>query len=131
MQVDLLKTAAQLSEVKHAIHAINGEAHIVQTQRSQVDLRRILKRGAYQGAQALTEGDPPASEPSLSDCQTDHSHQSGAGPHAESHNGVQHAAAGHVGAALQQSTHTHDSEVRTVAVREKRVLDLDRCGWAS
>lgn len=136
MQVDLLKCAAQLSEVEHAVRAINGEARIIRTKRSQVDLDRILERRAYQGAQTLTEG-APATEASCSDSQTacaDHCHRSGAAPHADNHSGVHIAPDGQEhrhSADPQQLAHTHDTGIRTIAVREHRLLDLERCGWSS
>ena len=134
MQVDLISDAAELAQLEHLIHSINAEAAIIHTQKSQVDLRRILDRKAYRDPSAADGEAAPeqtcghAGAASCSLCSPAHAEGgSKAGGDAPSASSALDTALVN-GRALNEHGHVHDSGIRTVAVRESRRLDLERCG---
>ncbi len=140
--MDLVKDAAQLAGVERRVRSINAAADIIHTQRSEVDLRHILDRRVYRGDPA------PAEEPAEDSNTCSHADGAACGLVEEDEAGggrngatpgtsavappqAAHAAANgharHHEAAQLQHGHTHDSGIRTVSVRERRRLDLERC----
>lgn len=131
-----MKHAAQLAEVKHSIHEINAAAEVICTQRSQVDLARILDRHSYREGSAAADDahnsshdnaaarhsgtDTPAAPADTVAATPVH----GIMPHAQhlvANERLQHNEALHM-----QHPHTHDTGIRTIALRETRRLDLKR-----